>query len=111
MGPTKMTTDFASYEYHPGSGKTLVSDPNTGQPVEVECDEKTGAAKFPELKPTYRPSADEIESAKKKATQPAAGVPPTSPAPPRTVYQTPSPIAPGTTPAGPFPPRENPPSA
>lgn len=63
-----MTTDFTSYEHKPGAGKTLVSDPNTGQPVEVDVDE-FGVAKTPDLIPTYRPSAEEIAAARK----PAAG--------------------------------------
>ncbi len=62
-----MSSDLTNYEHKPGAGKTLVSDPNTGQPVEVDTDE-FGVAKTPELKPTYRPSAEEVEAAKNKAT-------------------------------------------
>ena len=59
-----MSSDFVNYEHKPGATTTLVSDPNTGLPVEVDVDE-FGAAKMPDLIPTYRPSAEEIEAAKK----------------------------------------------
>jgi len=82
-----MTTDFTSYEHKPGAGKTLVSDPNTGQPVEVDVDE-FGVAKMPELKPTYRPSAEEIAAAKKNPAAPAAPVAPgTTPPPNQPTYR------------------------
>ena len=76
-----MSQDFTNYENKPGSGKTLVSDPNTGQPVEVDVDSETGIPKFPEKKPTYRPSAEEIAAAQKKSTpaNPALGQKPPQP--------------------------------
>jgi hypothetical protein len=73
-----MSADLSSYEHKPGAGKTLVSDPNTGQPMEVDTDDN-GLAKMPEVKPTYRPSADEIAAAQKKNTpepvKPTSGIP------------------------------------
>jgi hypothetical protein len=68
-------TDLTSYEHKPGAGKTLVSDPNTGQPVEVDIDTDTGMAKMPEKKPTYVPSAEETAAAQKKQPQPTSGGP------------------------------------
>jgi hypothetical protein len=73
-----MSTDFINYEHRPGATKTLVTDPNTGLVAEVDVDPATGQAKFPELKPTYRPTAEEIEAAKPKPP-----TPPTTPVPPR----------------------------
>lgn len=71
-----MVDDFANYEHKPGAKTTLVSDPNTGQPVEVELNDD-GTPKMPEVKPTYRPSQDEIDAAAKKNAppQPTSGIP------------------------------------
>ena len=99
MGHIKMTTDFSDYEHKPGATRTLVSDPNTGQPVEVDVDE-FGAAKIPELKPTYRPTQAEIDAAKKKPAPPTNPVTPRAPVPPT------NPVTPNPTPFTPQRPLE-----
>lgn len=100
-----MATDYTNYEHKPGTGKTLVSDPNTGQPVEVDIDQKTGLPKMPEVKPTYKPTQAEIDAAAKK-TQPTSGIPGV-PAP-NQVQPNPTSVAPqtGTNTAGPVPPAQ-----
>jgi hypothetical protein len=72
-----MTTDFTNYPHKPGATKTLVSDPSTGQPVEVDVDAATGQAKIPDPVPTYRPTQAEIDAAKKKPAAPPS--PPSTP--------------------------------